>query len=103
MGLNFKLTRPQWIPKWVNLPFLVFLAFIFMLLFYGDNNYMMITKQKNEINKLNAQIKEKEDSAQYYERKFRELDTDKETLEKLAREQYRMKRANEDVYVTDIR
>jgi len=74
-----------------------------MMLFFGDNNYMQISKQKNEINKLNSQIKNMEDSAQYYERKYRELDTDKENLEKLAREQYGMKRINEDVYETDIK
>lgn len=98
-----KIKRPKWIPVWLSLPFIIFLAFILVLLFLGDNNYMEINKQKNEINKLNAQIKEKEDSAQYYDRKSRELDTDKETLEKLAREQYGMKRTNEDVYVTDIK
>lgn len=103
MSLNFKIKRPRWLPKWLSLPFIIFLAFIVMLLFYGENNYMQISKQKNEINKLNAQIKNMEDSAQYYERKYRELDTDKENLEKLAREQYRMKRINEDVYLTDIK
>ena len=74
-----------------------------MMLFFGEYNYMEISKQKSEINNLNAQIKSKEDSAMYYEKKFRELDTDKENLEKLAREQYGMKRTNEDVYETDIR
>ena len=47
-------------------------------------------------------IQEQEDSAKYYERKTQELNTDKETLEKIAREQYNMKRTNEDVYKTDI-
>lgn len=74
-----------------------------MMLFFGEYNYMEISKQKSEINNLNAQIKSKEDSAMYYEKKFRELDTDKENLEKLAREQYGMKRTNEDVYKTNIR
>jgi len=103
MSLNFKIKRPRWLPLWLNLPFIIFLAFIVMMLFFGDNNYMQISKQKNEINKLNSQIKNMEDSAQYYERKYRELDTDKENLEKLAREQYGMKRINEDVYETDIK
>lgn len=98
-----KIKRPKWIPVWLSLPFIIFLAFILVLLFFGDNNYMEINKQKNEINKLNAQIKELGDSAQYYDNKSRELDTDKETLEKLAREQYGMKRTNEDVYITDIK
>ena len=34
--------------------------------------------------------------------KVNELNTDKETLERIAREKYGMKRHNEDVYKTDI-
>ena len=33
---------------------------------------------------------------------MRELNTDRETLEKIAREQYGMKRVNEEVYITEI-
>ena len=73
-----------------------------MLLFYGENNYMLINQQKKEIDKMNAQIKVMEDSAKFYERKTQELNTDKETLEKIAREQYGMKRTNEEVFETDI-
>lgn len=101
--MNIKIKRPKWIPLWLSLPFLIFLGFILMLLFFGEYNFMKISKQKSEINNLNAQIKNTEDSAQYYERKYHELDTDPEHLEKLAREQYRMKRTNEDVYITDIK
>ncbi len=97
-----KIKRPKWIPIWLSFPFVIFLGFIAMLLFFGENNYMEINKQKKEIDDINAQIKQQEDSALYYERKTQELNTDKETLERLAREQYRMKRTNEDVFVTDI-
>ena len=101
--MNIKVKRPKWIPLLLSIPFLIFLAFIVMLLFFGENNYMEISKQKSEINKLNSQIKNMEDSAQYYERKYQALNTDKENLEKLARENYGMKRINEDVYITDIK
>ena len=101
--MNIKIKRPKWLPLWLNLPFLIFLGFILMLLFFGEYNFMEISKQKSQINNLNAQIKTTEDSAQYYERKYRELNTDRENLEKLAREQYRMKRTNEDVYITNIK
>ena len=37
-----------------------------------------------------------------YEAKANELNTDKESLERLVREKYGMKRTNEEVYVTDI-
>ena len=97
-----KIKRPKWIPLWLSLPFIIFIAFIVMLLFYGENNYMLINQQKKEIDKMNAQIKVMEDSAKFYERKTQELNTDKETLEKIAREQYGMKRTNEEVFETDI-
>ncbi len=97
-----KLKRPRWIPLWLSIPFVIFIAFIVMLLFFGDNNYLMIAEQQQEIDRLKAEIKAQEDSAQYYVRKTRELNTDKETLEKIAREQYNMKRANEEVFKTDI-
>jgi len=97
-----KFKRPKWIPMWLSIPFVIFIVFILMMLFYGDNNYLQINEQKKEMDKISAQIQELEDSAKYYERKTQELNTDKETLEKIAREQYSMKRTNEEVFITDI-
>lgn len=94
--------RPKWIPRWLNLPFVIFVAFILMLLFFGENNYMRINNYKQQINELKAQIQANKDSAIIYEGKVRELHTDRETLEKIAREQYGMKRTNEEVFITDI-
>ena len=68
----------------------------------GENNYMRIYDYERQINELKAEIKANEDSAAMYEAKTRELNTDRETLERIAREKYGMKRANEEVFVTDI-
>ena len=97
---NFK--RPKWIPRWVNIPLLVFIGFVVVLLFFGDNNYMRISKYRSQINELKSQIKTNEDSAAMYDAKVNELNTDKESLERLVREKYGMKRTNEEVYITDI-
>lgn len=97
-----KIKRPNWIPLWLSIPFIIFIGFIVILLFFGENNYMQISEQRVEIDKVKAQIKEQEDSAQFYIRKTQELNTDKETLEKIAREQYNMIRYNEEVFKTDI-
>lgn len=94
--------RPKWIPRWLNLPLVIFAVFILMLLFFGDNNYMRINRYKQQINDLKAEIKNNEDSAKIYQAKVNELHTDRETLEKIAREQYGMKRINEEVFITDI-
>ncbi|MBQ2484529.1 MAG: septum formation initiator family protein [Muribaculaceae bacterium] len=95
------LKRPSWVPRWLNIPLIIFIAFIVSLLFFGDNNYLKINELKSRINELKAEIKLNEDSAAIYEAKVRELNTDRETLERIAREKYGMKRQNEDVYVVE--
>ncbi len=95
------LKRPSWVPRWLNIPLIIFIAFIVSLLFFGDNNYLKINELKSRINELKAEIKLNEDSAAIYEAKVRELNTDRETLERIAREKYGMKHQNEDVYVVE--
>ena len=98
----FNFQRPKWIPKWLNIPLLIFIAFVVVLLFVGDNSFMRSTEYRTQINDLKSQIKNLEDSASMYEAKVNELNTDNESLEHLVREKYGMKRINEEVYITDI-
>ena len=98
----FNFQRPKWIPRWLNLPLLIFIAFVVLLLFFGENNYMRINKYRSQINELKSQIKDYEDSAAVYDAKVNELNTDNESLERLVREKYGMKRVNEEVFITDI-
>ena len=98
----FNFQRPKWIPRWLNIPLVIFLAFVVVLLFFGDNNYMKISAYRSQINDLKSQIKNNQDSAAMYDAKVNELNTDNESLERLVREKYGMKRINEEVYITDI-
>ena len=98
----FKFQRPKWIPRWVNIPLLIFVVFVLTLLFYGDNSFIRSTKYRNQINDLKSQIQAYEDSAAMYDAKVNELNTDNESLERLVREKYGMKRVNEEVFITDI-
>ena len=98
----FNFQRPKWIPRWLNIPLLIFIGFVVVLLFFGDNNYMRISKYRSQINELKSQIKNNEDSEAMYEAKINELNTDNESLERLVREKYGMKRVNEEVFITDI-
>lgn len=98
----FNFQRPKWIPRWLNIPLLIFVGFVVVLLFFGDNNYMRISKYRSQINELKSEIKNNEDSAAMYDAKINELNTDKESLERLVREKYGMKRINEEVFTTDI-
>ena len=94
--------RPKWIPRWLNIPLIVFIAFMLTLLFFGENNYLKIKGYQKRINELKVEIKANEDSAIVYQGKANELNTDRASLERLAREKYGMKRSNEEVFITDI-
>ncbi len=99
-GKSNILTR--FIPRWLSLPLIIIITFLVIMIFYGDNSYLKNKEYSKKIDELKKEIKANRDSAQYYRQKSHELTTDKETLEKIAREQYGMKRDNEDVYITDI-
>lgn len=91
-----------WIPRWISLPLIIIVTFLLLMVFYGDNSYIKGNQYAEKIYELEKEIQINKDSAKYYQRKSRELVTDAETLEKIAREQYGMKRENEDVYITEI-
>lgn len=92
----------RWIPRWLSLPLIIIIVFLFVMIFYGENSYLKSKEYGVKINELKQEIKANRDSAKYYQQKAQELSTDRETLEKIAREQYGMKKAYEDVYITDI-
>ena len=50
---------------------------------------------------LKAQIKECDDSTAVYRERLRLLESDHETLERIVREEYLMKRENEDLYIVN--
>lgn len=98
----FNFQRPKWIPRWLNIPLLIFIAFVVVLIFVGENSFTRTVEYRSQINELKSQIKNLEDSAAMYDAKVNELNTDKETLERLVREKYGMKRINEEVFITEI-
>lgn len=92
-----------------NKPFIKFITnkyvlilsfFIVWMTFFDENSYLTHKEFNKEIDKLNS---EKE----YYEQEIAhdkaviENLKDKEELEKFAREQYKMKKDNEDIYIIE--
>ncbi|MFO7933796.1 MAG: septum formation initiator family protein [Bacteroidales bacterium] len=78
---------------------LTIILFFFWILFFDQNNLVDRIKMSSEIRQL-------EDDRHYYLEQIQkdsarlyELTTDKENLEKYAREQYFMKKPNEDVFL----
>jgi cell division protein DivIC len=74
-------------------------VFAIWMLFFDQNNLVDRIQMKSEINQL------EEDRAFYLEQikadsaRLHELTTDRDNLEKYAREQFLMKKPNEDVFV----
>lgn len=92
----------RFVPRWLSLPLIIIVSFLIIMIFYGENSYLKGKEYSMKINELKQEIKANRDSAKYYHRKAKELSTNRETLEKIAREQYGMKKSYEDVYITDI-
>lgn len=101
-GKSKKNPLKKFIPRWLSLPLIIIIVFLISMIFFGDNSYIKGKEYSKKINELKTEIKANKDSAAFYQRKAHELATDRETLEKIAREQYGMKRESEDVYITDI-
>ena len=82
-----------------NKYFLTLAIFFIWILLLDSNNLIQRYSQLSDLNKLK---KDKEYYTQKIEedkRKLNELKTDNHNLEKFAREQYRMKRKDEDLFI----
>lgn len=80
---------------------IILAAFIVWMLFFDENSYLIHRELNKEITNL-------KNSTQYYKKEIekdqkiiKELNNDK-SLEKFARETYKMKRENEDIYIVEI-
>lgn len=97
---RFSLTR--WIPEWLNIKWVIVIGVFIVMIFFSQNSYLKILEYQKTTDELRAEIKKHNDTAQMYREKAHSLATDRETLERIAREQYGMKKEKEDVFITDI-
>lgn len=89
----------SWCRRYIRWPFLVGVAVIVFLTFFNENNVQRYYEYDLEIERLKKEIKNHEDTITYYRQLNSKLSTDRETLERIVREQYHMQRRDEDVYV----
>ncbi len=75
------------------------LVFGLWLLLFDQNNWLDRMSNKQKLNDLKAEKTYYKNKIQEDQRRLEELQTDKDNLEKFAREQYLMKRDNEDVFI----
>ncbi|MDR2057361.1 MAG: septum formation initiator family protein [Dysgonamonadaceae bacterium] len=83
----------------INKYWLAAIIFFIITFVIGDSTLKKRIDYNNEITRLKKEIeyytKQKEETLQ----KLDALNSDNENLEKLAREQYQMKKSNEDLYI----
>ena len=58
--------KPKWVPEWVSITFVVFVAFTLLMLFYGESSYLKTSEYDKQIrtevineyyNKINEKLK----------------------------------------------
>lgn len=67
--------------------------------FLGDNSVMAHLKNKQRINELTEEINQNLAMTHHNQESLHQLQTDPKTVERIGRERYFMKKADEDVFV----
>ena len=78
---------------------IVLAGFIIWIMFFDGNNLMQHRKNLAELEQLKSQVEFYKNKIEADKRKLYELQTNDENLEKFAREQFLMKKADEDIFV----
>ncbi|HDJ32926.1 MAG TPA: septum formation initiator family protein [Bacteroidetes bacterium] len=96
-GLNqiFRVSIPILRNKYV----LSSILFLLWIAFFDTNNLIDRAKQLKELHQLEADREYYIRRIEHDTRRMNELETDLKSLEKFAREQYLMKKENEDVFI----
>lgn len=98
MKIRFKLAD-KLPPVLRNKYVLTLLIFLLWILLFDSNNLISRYKEMKELKKLRVDREYYINRISEDKRKLHELRTDNQNLEKFAREQYRMKKPEEDLYI----
>ena len=74
-------------------------AFLVIIVFLDENSLIQRAKHQQEINALNSEIKKYRKQFEEDTEKLKELTSNPEAMEKIAREKYLMKKPNEDIFI----
>lgn len=90
------------IPPFVkNFYFLAGMSFFFWLMFFDSNDLITQFQMSRKLTELETEVKYYEEKIQEVKKERTALLSDKEQLERFARETYLMKKKSEDVYVLE--
>ena len=85
---------------WINIYWLVTIAFLIVTLTVGDSSLYKRYTYDETIRSLGKQIEHYQKEIEVNSQKLNDLHTDKDGLERFAREEYFMKRPSEDVFIS---
>lgn len=74
-------------------------AFLIIIVFLDENSLIQRNKHRQEINALTSEIEKYRKQFEEDTRRLKELTSNPEALEKIAREKYLMKKPNEDIFI----
>lgn len=78
---------------------IVFMVFAVFVTFFDEHNLINRWKTSQKISQLEEELKYYQNEIKTTKQKKNELQSSKENLEKFAREQYYMKKENEDIFI----
>ena len=98
---DFSMSRFMTVWKYVRQHkyLITIVAFLVIIVFLDENSLIQRAKHQQEINTLNSEIEKYRKQFEEDTRKLKELTTNPEALEKIAREKYLMKKPNEDIFI----
>lgn len=83
----------------LNRYIVLFIVFATWVIFFDSNSLLNRFELQGNINKLEKEKEYYQSKIEKDQKKILELKTNKQNLEKFAREQYLMKKKNEDIYI----
>ncbi|QQS51977.1 MAG: septum formation initiator family protein [Bacteroidota bacterium] len=89
----------KWAVRLKNKYMIAIIAFVFWVSFFDQNNLMERIQIKRELMRMDNEREYYLEKIQHDAARLKELKTNTQNLEKFAREQYLMKRDDEDVFV----
>lgn len=81
--------------------FLTALVFVLWMIIFDSSNWIFMVNTSRRIKTLKHEIQYYNQKIEEDKRKILELRTNNENLEKFAREQYLMKKPNEDIFIVN--
>ena len=99
--MTFKQLKDKPIVKFITNRYVMIIAiFVVWMVFFDENSWVNQREFDKEINKLNVE-KDYYNSQINQDKDFINKHNDREELEKFAREEYHMKKENEEIYIIE--